>query len=386
MKTMNSEVAGNGTTLARQNGADDFRSLTLAIIGCGRWGINHVRTAHEILGANLQIVCDHNAEVEQKLNSISQDISLTNDSEKIYQSPDINCVIIATPAATHYEIAKRCLQAGKHVLVEKPITLNTAHATELVRISEKVKRVLMVGHVLLYHPAIVKLKQEISNGRVGKIQYMYSNRLNLGAIRSEENILWSFAPHDISIMQYLTESYPIYVDAKGTNCLQNNVEDTTLTYLIYPNNIHAHIFVSWLHPFKEHRLIVVGTRGMMAFEDSSSTDKLKFYPNGFQDTHGEYVKFEGEDEVVDYENSLPLTNEQLHFYNAVSGKTKPLSDGQHALEVLEILERAQSRLRKYDVMPSVLPNGDFTEGEEVRVLDNFSTGRHGNLQDFNSDR
>ena len=383
---MNSKVPANGTSPAGENGARDFNSLKLAIIGCGRWGINHVRTAHEILGANLQIVCDTNPDTQQKLDSISKNIRLTKDAEKIYRNPDINCVIIATPAASHYEIARRCLQAGKHVLVEKPITLNTAHATELVRISAKKRRVLMVGHVLLYHPAIVKLKQEISNGRVGKIQYMYSNRLNLGAIRSEENILWSFAPHDISIMQYLTESYPIYVDAKGMTCLQNNVEDTTLTYLIYPNNIHAHIFVSWLHPFKEHRLIVVGSRGMMAFEDTISTDKLKFYPNGFQDTDGEYVKFEGHYEVVDTDNSLPLTNEQLHFYNAVSGKTKPLSDGQHALEVLEILERAQSRLRKYDVMPPVLGSGGFTAGEEAGRVDDFSTGSHENLQDVDSGR
>ena len=212
----------------------------------------------------------------------------------------------------------------------------------------------MVGHVLLYHPAIIKLKEEIDRGRIGKIMYIYSNRLNLGTIRSEENILWSFAPHDISIIQYLTESYPIYIDAKGANFLQNNIEDTTLTYLVYPNNIHAHIFVSWLHPFKEHRLIVVSSRGMMVFEDNLKQNKLRFYPNGFQDSNGRYEKFEGDYEVIDYDSSQPLANEQKHFFDAVLQKTKPLSDGQHALEVLDILEKAQSRLRRYDYAPPFL--------------------------------
>jgi UDP-2-acetamido-3-amino-2,3-dideoxy-glucuronate N-acetyltransferase len=326
----------------------------LAIIGCGKWGINHVRTAYNLLNSNLRIVCDLNTSARRKVQAISKTIPFTTNLEDVLKDQDINSVIIATPPSTHHETAKHCLEHGKHVLVEKPITLVADDARDLVRIALEKERVLMVGHVLLYHPAIIKLKEGIDRGRIGKIMYIYSNRLNLGTIRSEENILWSFAPHDISIIQYLTESYPIYIDAKGANFLQNNIEDTTLTYLVYPNNIHAHIFVSWLHPFKEHRLIVVGSRGMMVFEDNLKQNKLRFYPNGFQDSNGRYEKFEGDYEVIDYDDSQPLTNEQKHFFDAVLLETKPLSDGQHALEVLDILEKAQSRLRKYDYAPPFL--------------------------------
>lgn len=333
-----------------------FNNCKLAIIGCGNWGINHVRTAYDLLKSNLKLACDVNTNAFSRVKSISESIPFTTNLQDVLNNKVINCVIIATPPSTHYEIAKQCLQHGKHVLVEKPITLVADHARDLVRIALANERTLMVGHVLLYHPAIIKLKQEIDRDRIGKILYIYSNRLNLGTIRSEENILWSFAPHDVSIIQYLTESYPIYIDAKGANFLQNNIEDTTLTYLVYPNNIHAHIFVSWLHPFKEHRLLVIGTRGMMVFEDNKDTDKLKFYPNGFQDSNGHYEKFEGECEVVSCNDDQPLSNEQKHFFNAILGRTKALSDGQHALEVLDILAKAQSKLKKYDYEPPFTKN------------------------------
>ena len=326
----------------------NFKQINLAIIGCGRWGYNHVKTAYQLLGSNLKLVCDSDKDVINKIREISPAISLTTDYNDLFDDEVVNCVIIATPPGTHYKIAKKCLENGKHVLVEKPITLIARDAKDLLRIARENNKILMVGHVLLYHPAVMKIKQEIERGRIGKIHYIYSNRLNLGTVRSEENILWSFAPHDISVIQYLTESYPIYVDAKGTSFLQHSIEDTTLTYLVYPNNIHAHIFVSWLHPFKEHRLIIVGSRGMIVFEDSSKQDKLKFYPNGFKDNDGHYVKFEGEYETITYDDVPPLTNEHKNFYKAIIKNTQPLADGQHAAEVLDILEKAQSKLRKYE--------------------------------------
>jgi UDP-2-acetamido-3-amino-2,3-dideoxy-glucuronate N-acetyltransferase len=238
------------------------------------------------------------------------------------------------------------LKAGKNVLVEKPITLNSAEAEELLSISSNLKLKLMVGHILLYHPAVITMKEGIEKGTIGKLQYIYSNRLNLGAIRSEENILWSFAPHDISLIQYFTGSNPDTISAHGAVFLQEGVEDTTLTYLEYPGNIKAHIYVSWLHPFKEQRLVVVGEKGMYVFEDSAKTDKLKFYSKGFRKVNGSLEKFEEDYKVIEFENKSPLSEEHIHFYNSIINNTEPLTDGRHAIEVLKILEEATKSLRR----------------------------------------
>ena len=322
-----------------------FEEINLGIIGSGRWGINHVRTANQLLGKNLKYVCDFNPAAVDKIKEISSEIPFTTNSDKIFGNPDINAVVIATPAETHFEIAKEALENGKNVLVEKPITLVSSDARELVEIASRKNNKLMVGHVLLYHPAVKKIKQMINEDKIGKLQYIYSNRLNLGAIRSEENILWSFAPHDISVIQYLLESNPVYIDAKGADFLQNDIEDTTITYLSYPGNIFAHIFVSWLHPFKEQRMVIIGEKGMFVFEDSLKTDKLKFYPKGFKNVNGSLQKFEGNFEIVYFDNLQPLTEEHKHFYNSIINDEKPLTDGVHAVEVLEILEKAQSCLK-----------------------------------------
>lgn len=321
-----------------------FSKIKVAVIGSGKWGINHVKTAVQLLGASNVTVCDTYSGAEEKVKSVNSDIKFVANIESVCDNKEINCAVVATPAETHFQISKLLLESGKHVLVEKPITLYSSEANELIEIAKRQNCKLMVGHVLLYHPAIIKLKQLIESGKIGKLQYLYSNRLNLGTIRSEENILWSFAPHDISIIQFLTGSDPITVDAKGADFIQHQIEDTTLTYLSYPNNIHAHIFVSWLHPFKEQRLVVIGEDGMFVFEDSLKTEKLKFYPKGFRNVNGNIQKFESEYEVIEYEDSQPLAEEHKHFYNSVINDTKPLTDGHHACEVLKILERAQKSL------------------------------------------
>ncbi len=320
-------------------------SVQLAVVGCGRWGINHVRTAYQLLGKDLRLVFDANPSAAERVHQISPSIQFTSDPNVILNDPSINGVILATPAETHFSLAKNFIEHGKHVLVEKPITLHTDEARQLVEIAKNHDRRLMVGHVLLFHPAIITLKKLCNEGKIGTLQYIYSNRLNLGAIRSEENILWSFAPHDISIIQYLTESNPIDIASNGAHFVQNGIEDTTITYLKYPNNVHAHIFVSWLHPFKEQRLVVIGDKGMIVFEDSLPKDKLKFYPKGFQKTDQGIRKFEGEFESIPFNESQPLAEEHKHFYNCIIHNKQPLTDGQHALEVLEILEQATQRLK-----------------------------------------
>lgn len=326
---------------------ENFNGIKLAVIGSGKWGMNHVRTSSSILKDNFKIVCDYSPNNEQKIKEVSPSIKFTTNLDDILNDPEINAVIIATPAETHYEIGKRCLENGKNVLVEKPITLYSNEAQELIDIAKKSGLKLMVGHVLLYHPAILKIKEMINTGKIGKLQYIYSNRLNLGTIRSEENILWSFAPHDISVIQFLTEYDPVQIFSKGASYVQDDIEDTTITYLKYPDNVNAHIFVSWLNPFKEQRLVVVGDKGMMVFEDSLSTDKLKYFEKGFQvNEEGQVEKFDKKFEVIPFDEAKPLEEEQKHFYYSVINNSQPLTDGVHALKVLEILEKAQKDLKK----------------------------------------
>jgi len=322
-----------------------MKNFKIAIIGAGRWGFNHVRTANSILEPKNITVFDSRQEIKEKILELNSEINFTTSFDDILNDENIKTVIIATPAETHFEIAKKCLENGKHLLVEKPITLFSEEAEELHNLSVKLNLKLMVGHVLLYHPAILRIKEGLDNGEIGKLQYIYSNRLNLGSIRSEENILWSFAPHDISVIQYLVDEKPINITACGSDILQDGIEDTTITFLEYPNKISAHIFVSWLHPFKEQRLIITGDKGMYVFEDSIKDHKLKFYKKGFKKIDGYFQKFDNEYEVIDFEDKLPLNEEQLHFFESIINDTKPRTDGKHAYEVLKILNEATNSLK-----------------------------------------
>ncbi|RMF57074.1 MAG: oxidoreductase, partial [Calditrichaeota bacterium] len=319
-------------------------TFQLAIIGCGRWGRNHIRTAAELFASKLKYVCDISEPQLQEARSLAPQATPTTDIETVLKDPQITAVILSTPAETHYELARMVLENGKHVLVEKPLALFSHQAKELEALARKKKRVLMVGHLLIYHPAIRKIKELIEQGTLGKLEYIYSNRLNLGTVRREENILWSFAPHDISVLQYLINSYPEDVDATGGIFLQPGIHDVTLTMLRYPNNILAHIHVSWLHPFKEHRLVVIGDKSMLVFEDTKPQDKLILYPKGIDWIRGELIKRDEGFEVIDYPDEMPLKLEQQHFYDCVVNGKTPETDGQNGILVLEILEQAQQKL------------------------------------------
>jgi UDP-2-acetamido-3-amino-2,3-dideoxy-glucuronate N-acetyltransferase len=323
----------------------EYEKIKLGIIGSGKWGLNHIKTAHALLKENLVCVCDSNDKVREKLTNLGINSEFSTNIDSICMNKEINAVIISAPAETHFELTKKCLESGKNVLVEKPMTLNTFEAKKLLETAEIQNLKLMVGHVLLYHPAILKIKELIEKGFIGKLQYIYSNRLNLGTIRAEENILWSFAPHDISVIQYLTGFYPLKINAFGAKFLQKNIEDTTITILEYPENIHAHIYVSWLHPFKEQRLIITGSEGMLVFEDTLSSNKLKFFKKGFKNKDGSFEKFDSEFEAVEYENKQPLMEEQKHFFDCIINDKTPLTDGKSGLEVLTILEIATVMLK-----------------------------------------
>lgn len=246
-------------------------NAAVAVIGAGYWGKNLVRNFHQ-LGV-LKTICDQSSAIRQQMTKDYSDTMVTDDFNAILADPDIQAVVIAAPAAQHHVLATQALNAGKHCFIEKPLSLTYEEGAALVRLAETKKRILFVGHILQYHPAVVRLKELINKGTIGRLQYIYSRRLSLGKIRREENILWSFAPHDISIILSLAGEEPSYVDSVGSNFLHARIADVTMTNLKFPSGIGAHIFVSWLNPFKEQKLVIVGSNGMLVFDDTEPIER-----------------------------------------------------------------------------------------------------------------
>ena len=315
----------------------------IAVIGAGYWGKNLIRNFYELGG--LTAICDTNEVLASGFREKYPDVSFVTDYETLLHDETVDGVVIATPAAMHYGMVKRALSAGKHVLVEKPLALSVKEGEELVALADRAQRILMVGHILQYHPAVRKLKELVDEGELGKLQYLYSNRLNIGKIRTEENILWSFAPHDISTILMLLGERPDWVFAHGGNYLQDNVADTTVTYMSFPSGVKAHIFVSWLHPFKEQKLVVVGDRKMAVFNDTSD-DKLVLYAHEIKWKHRVPVASKAEGQSVPVEPGEPLKNECRHFMECIAEGLRPKTDGREGLEVLRILNASQESLNR----------------------------------------
>jgi len=312
----------------------------VGLVGLGYWGRNILRNLYE-LGV-LHTACDADAGIIADRKGNFPGSEYTTCFNEILDHPDIKAVALATPAATHYNMVKQSLLAGKDVFVEKPLSLKVREGAELVGLAEKENRILMVGHVLQYHPAVIKLKDLIASGDLGKIQYIYSNRLNIGKLRTEENILWSFAPHDISVVLSLLEEEPIRVWAFGGDYINVGVCDTTLTSLEFKNGVKGHIFVSWLHPYKEQKLIVVGSKAMAVFDDVSE-EKLFFYPHKIEWKHGKVpIAQKAEYQVIPTTKGEPLKEELKHFIDCVEQRKIPRTDGHEGLQVLRILETAES--------------------------------------------
>lgn len=307
----------------------------IGIIGVGYWGKNVFRNLYEL--GILRMVCDSDPEVISGLRKDYPNLDYTLSFEEELRNPEIKAIAIATPAASHYELVKKALLTGKDVFVEKPLTLNVKEGEELVAIAQKQKKILMVGHLLLYHPAIIKLKELIHHGTLGKIQYIYSNRLNIGKLRTVENILWSFAPHDISVILMLLEKEPIKVFAFAGDYLNRGIYDTTLTVLEFQNGVKGHIFVSWLHPYKEQRLVVVGSEAMAVFDDMTE-EKLFLYQHKIEWKNGSIpVAHKAPYQVIEFKNKEPLKLELEHFIQCVKERRTPRSDGEEGLKVLKIL-------------------------------------------------
>lgn len=316
---------------------------SVACIGAGYWGRNLVRNFHA-LGA-LACVCEQDARRSAEISPLYPTVPFTDSVDHVLAMPEIAAVAIATPAETHADLVTRALAAGKDVFVEKPLCLSTSEGRALVALARSSNRILMVGHLLWYHPAVLKLKQLVDEGALGRLQYIYSNRLNLGKIRREENILWSFAPHDISVVLGLVGEMPHSVTAQGGNYLHERVADVTVSLLSFPSGIKAHVFVSWLHPFKEQKLVVVGDRQMAVFDDMEEHDKLVLYPHGIAWRHQLPVVTRAEGQVVPIERTEPLREECQHFLTCVETRSAPRTDGDEGLRVLTVLQQSHDALQ-----------------------------------------
>ena len=313
----------------------------IAVVGCGDWGKNLIRNFGEL--NSLFAICDNN---EDKLKSFKDKypavITYSSFSE-VLKNTDIQGVVIASPAVCHYSMAKEALLNDKDVFVEKPLSLEVKQGKELVQIAKERNRILMVGHILLYHQVILKIKKLIDAGELGKIQYIYSNRLNMGKIRTEENILWSYAPHDISVILSLLGEFPESVTAQGGSYIREDISDVTLTTMNFTSGTKAHIFVSWLHPFKEQKLVIVGDKKMAVFDDTID-QKLVLYPHSIKWVNRAPVVDKAEAEVVDVKMDEPLKLECQHFLDCIESRRSPVSDGEEGLKVLNILDAFQKSM------------------------------------------
>ena len=309
----------------------------VAVAGCGSWGKNLVRNFRQ-LGA-LAAVCDSSEAGRRLAAEVAPEVPV---GDRFADALAFPAVAIATPAETHYELARRALEAGCDVFVEKPLALTYPEGAELVRLADERQRILMVGHVLEYHPAVVRLARLIDDGEIGRVHYLYSHRLSLGKVRREENILWSFAPHDIAVILRLVGALPERVSATGGSYLQQGIADVTVTSLQFADGLRAHIHVSWLHPFKEQRLVVVGSRKMASFDDVGK--RLVLYDQRVELRDGTPLPIRHAGDQVPFADEEPLKNECRAFLEAVASRRPPLTDGESGLRVLEVLEAAQLSL------------------------------------------
>lgn len=315
----------------------------IAQIGCGYWGKNLTRNFAE-LGALVAVV-DNDPEVAERMAKNHNVEAATLD--EVLSRDDIDAISFATPAETHADLALKAFEAGKHVFVEKPMALTTKDAKEIMSAAEQSGKIFMVGHLLQYHPIFVRLREEIEKGRIGKIQYIYSNRLSLGKFRTEENVLWSFAPHDISMILSLAQDDVVHVSAQGASFVTPDIADVTTAQLTFQSGMKAHVFASWAHPFKEHRLVVVGDNGMIVFEDSNTEwdEKLAYYAHQISKGDSAPVAKKADAEFIKVENSEPLKTECAHFIDCIQTGQQPRTDIKEAYAVLDVLEQAENCLR-----------------------------------------
>lgn len=320
----------------------------IALVGCGYWGKNLCRN-FQVLGA-LSKVIDATENGQATARSLAPNAIISDNFDDILGDDQIQGIALATPAETHADLAIQAMRSGKDVFVEKPMALSISEAEEMQKVALETDRILMVGHLLEYHPAVLKLRELITSGELGKINYIYSNRLNFGKVRTEENALWSFAPHDVAVILRLLGQSPIEVSASGGAYLTKDIADVTVSNLRFSDDSRAHIFVSWLHPYKEQRLVVVGDQKMAIFNDVNPFgEKLCLYPQSVEFDGSVPVLKKENAEFIEHANTEPLREECAHFLECMKSRNKPLTDAQSGIQVLKVLHACQESIKQNGV-------------------------------------
>ncbi len=324
------------------------RRLSVGIAGLGYWGPNLARNFAAIPGCEVAYLCDADASARDRGSRLLPAARVTADLADLLSAPDLDAIVLATPVPSHAELAVRVLEAGKHCFVEKPLAQSSADAERAVAAAQRSGRLLMVGHLLEYHPGVRKLKELTRSGELGEqIYYIYGNRLNLGKLRADENALWSLGAHDVSVVLYLADEEPLEVEAHGESYVRPGIEDVVFCYLRFPSGLAAHLHLSWLDPHKERRFTVVGSQKMATFDDMALERKLTVYDKGFDEdarTYGEYITRSGDVFAPRVPNVEPLRVECEHFVDAIRSGRPPRSDGASGLRVVRVLERLQQSL------------------------------------------
>ena len=325
--------------------------IVLAQAGVGYWGKNHFRVFSGFKDCRLKICCDKKKEALEKIVKDDMgEVKVTTDFDDIIKDKEIDAVVITTPSETHSELAVKALSSGKHVFVEKPLALKIVDAEKMVKVAEKNKKILMVGHLLLYHPAVKLLKSYVENGSLGDLNYMYSTRVNLGQVKAEENALWSLTAHDISVAIYLVGKMPSEVSATGKCYIRDSIQDVVFVSLSFDNKTMAHIHASWLDPHKVRQFTVVGSKKMIVFDDMAATEKIRIYDKGvdWQRNESSYDAFltlrQGDIHIPKIDMVEPLKVECQNFIDSIKNKTRPAADGRNGLQVLRVLTAAQKSI------------------------------------------
>jgi predicted dehydrogenase len=323
------------------------KNTTIGVIGCGYWGPNLVRNFNQLPMSKVKYCCDLNEDRLRHMKALYPNVETTTRYEDLIEDPDVDAVAIATPVSTHFPLAKDCLEGGKHVLVEKPLTGRITEAENLVNMADAKKLVLFTGHTFVYNAAVQKMRELIESRELGEIYYVSSVRVNLGLFQEDINVIWDLAPHDISIMNYVFGCDPITVCTYAKSYIRNGIEDVAFLVLQYPDNIIAHIHVSWLDPCKIRRTTLVGSKKMLVYDDTSTLEKIRVYDKGVSiqphyDTFGEFqLAYRFGDIIVPKIHDVePLKSECSHFVECIVNGTTPRSDGRAGLSVVKVVERA----------------------------------------------
>jgi len=336
-------------------------STRIGVVGLGYWGPNLARNFDRLPGAELRWICDQSQEARERFAPAFREARVAGDVDELLGDPDLDAVVIATHVPSHAPLAMRALAAGKHVFVEKPLAYSVAEAEQVVAAAREAGRVLMVGHLLEYHPGVEKLKEIAASGELGDVHYLYSNRLNLGKLRPDENALWSLGAHDVSVLLHLADGEePSECEARGESYMQPGIEDVVFCYLRFPSGLAAHLHLSWLDPHKERRFTVVGSKKMATFDDMAIEQKVTVYDKGFDqkfESYGEYVTRSGDIWSPRISNEEPLRIECRHFLERIADGGEPRSGGESGLRVVRVLEALQRSLEAGGVPQRLEPAG-----------------------------